>query len=225
MRWLVAALIAFLVAFVFLDSPVREARALIGAAGEDASSRQAISSLQIAIDLNGRRQGRRVGVLVQDWLYCYPPTGDVFLVPRGYETDFASIPPLAQGLINPFGNHAEAAVVHDWLYAVGEKDRRKEADDIFRFAMKEGGVNLVRRNVMHRAVRTGGEKAYGQAKEWRFRDPDTLYDAEPPFARPTKAAVTRIDCQFLSRETPDILSAFGTARRALDAETPEPPSN
>lgn len=225
MRWLVAALFAVLAAFVFLDSPIRQARALIGAAEDDASSRQAISSLQIAIDLEGRRQGRRVGVLIQDWLYCYPPTGDVFLVPRGYETDFASIPPLAQGLINPFGNHAEAAVVHDWLYAVGEKDRRKDADDIFRFAMKEGGVNVVRRNVMHRAVRTGGEKAYGQAKEWRFRDPETLYDAPPPFARPPKAAVTRIDCKFLSRETPGILSEFGTTRRTIDASTADPASN
>jgi len=179
-------------------------------AEKPAGSRQAIMGLQVAIDLDRRREGRRVAVLIEDWLYCYPSTGDVFLVPRGYETDFASIPKIARWAVNPFGNHAEAAVVHDWLYAVGEPGKRKDADQVFRFAMKEQGVNIVRRNVMYRAVRRGGEKAYGLDKEWLFKDPRTFSEVSPPLKRPSKAAIDKIDCNRLPIEMPRLLTEFGT---------------
>lgn len=190
-------------ALCFLDSPLNFARRAAGMAPVQIEvSRQAIAALRIAVDLEGRRQGRRVAVLIDDWLYCYPMTGEVFLVPRGYETDFASIPPAARWAISPFGNHAEAAVIHDWLYAVGEREKRLEADQIFRYAMKEANVNIVRRNLMYEAVRRGGESAYGAFQEWRFRDHRTLALLdEPPFARPERAAVEVIDCKDLDRET------------------------
>ncbi|MEQ1931145.1 MAG: DUF1353 domain-containing protein [Parvularculaceae bacterium] len=192
-------------ALCFFDSPMVAAQRAVGMPVETEGSRQAIAALRIAVDLDGRRMGRRVAVLTDDWLYCYPETGEVFLVPGGYETDFASIPAAARWAISPFGNHAEAAVIHDWLYAVGEKDKRLQADEIFRHAMKENGVNVVRRNLMFEAVRRGGDKSYGAAEEWRFRDPRTLeHLAEPPLARPDKAAVDVIDCEELDVETPRI---------------------
>jgi Protein of unknown function (DUF1353) len=120
-----------------------------------------------------RIEGRRVGLVVSDWLYCYPPTGDVLLVPRGYMTDFASIPDAVRPLIDVFGDNAEAAVAHDWLYAIGEPGKREAADDLFRFALKEQGVGVVTRNAMHAGVRVGGGGAYGRKGEWdkRFGDP------------------------------------------------------
>lgn len=209
LQYLIIAVLIILGVSCLLDSPLDTARRLMGMKVEEAEGgRQAMGPLRIAVDLESRRSGRRVAVLTDDWLYCYPESGEVFLVPRGYETDFASIPPGARWLINPFGNHAEAAVVHDWLYAVGEKDNRLEADEIFRFAMKESGVNIARRNLMFQAVRKGGEKSYGAPGEWRFRDYRTLADAEPPFARPEKAAVATIDCEDLDRETPRIFEEF-----------------
>lgn len=197
-------------ALCLLDSPINAARKMVGMpSSATEADRQAIAALRIAVDLEGRRQGRRIAVLTDDWLYCYPETGEVFLVPRGYETDFASIPAAARWAINPFGNHAEAAVIHDWLYAVGEKDKRLEADQIFRHAMKEAGVNVVRRNLMYEAVRRGGESSYGADAEWRFRDYRTLAPLdEPPFARPEKAAVKIIDCNDLDIEMSGIFEEF-----------------
>ena len=199
---------------LLVDRPVHSVQRLFGQEPkQDLQTRQPVSGLGVVIDYAARRQGRRVAVLMDDWLYCYPPTGEVFLVPSGYETDFASIPGAARGIINPFGDHAEAAVIHDWLYAVGESDSRPSADGIFRYAMKEQGVNIVRRNAMHRAVRMGGNTAYGREEEWRFRDPRTLNDAPEPFPRPEKAAVETIDCENLGREMFDILSEHGTHTR------------
>ena len=196
-------------ALCFLDSPINAARRMAGMPpAETEKDRQAIKALRIAVDLEGRRQGRRVAVLTDDWLYCYPETGDVFLVPRGYETDFASIPAAARWAINPFGSHAEAAVIHDWLYAVGEKATRLEADQIFRYAMKEAGVNLVRRNLMYEAVRRGGESSYGAATEWRFRDSRTLAALDEAPARREKAAVDNIDCAELDIEQSRLFEEF-----------------
>ena len=44
-----------------------------------------------------RKQGRRVAILTDDWFYCYPPTSKLYRAPRGYLTDFASIPKAACG--------------------------------------------------------------------------------------------------------------------------------
>ena len=207
--FIVVAILA--IVFAGFDRPIDGPRRFLLGAGPDGSieTRQAAMGLRIAIDLEARREGRRIAVLLDDWLYCYPETGEVFAVPRGYETDFASIPRGAHIAVNPFGNHAEAAVIHDWLYAVGETGQRKKADNIFRFAMKEQSVNRIKRNVMHRAVRMAGADAYGREDEWRFRSPRTLGPLpEPPFERPDSAVVDVIDCKDLSIETDRLLSRF-----------------
>lgn len=202
--------------FMFVDSPVEAGRRLAKLPPvEDSETRQPIAALAVAIDFSGRREGRRVAVLVEDWLYCYPETGDVFLVPRGYETDFASIPGAVRWAVNPFGNHAEAAVIHDWLYAAGHRDNRKDverkrADQIFRYAMKEQGVNIVRRNVMYRAVRRGGDEAFGRDAEWNFKDPRAFTKAPEPFPKPPNAAVDNIDCADLFNKENDILQKHGS---------------
>ncbi len=155
---------------------------------------QAQLSMPLVLLRDPRKQSRRVSILSDDWLYCYPPTGKVYRVPRGYLTDFASIPEAVQGLINPFGDHAEAAVIHDWLYAVGEEGKRLEADQIFRFAMQEQGVGFLPRRTMYQSVRMGGNEAYGADQEWTFFDPLTLKPVEPPFEKPADAHVAEIPC-------------------------------
>lgn len=165
----------------------------------------ASSGLDFRLMRDYRIEGRRVGIVMNDWLYCYPPTRELILVPRGYMTDFASIPSLARPLIEPFGDNAEAAVAHDWLYAIGEPNRREKADDLFRYALMEQGVNLVTRNAMHAAVRAGGGGAYGRPGEWnrRFGDPVAGQPLPAsPFRRRTTAAVTQLgSCQAMESLT------------------------
>lgn len=89
--------------------------------------------------------------------------GDI-VVPRGFVTDFASVPrmPLLFAL---FGNRGHAAaVVHDWLYQTHEtaapKTRfvtKEDADYVFREALVEEGVKPWRAEAMYLAVKFCGK--------------------------------------------------------------------
>jgi hypothetical protein len=102
-----------------------------------------------------------------------------FTVPRGFTTDFSSVPrlPLAYLLA---GNTADAAgVVHDYLYRTA-RETRAVADAVYSEAMREPvrflgtlRVELLdirpepawRRGLMWLAVRLGGRRAYGDRNE------------------------------------------------------------
>jgi len=89
-----------------------------------------------------------------------------FEIPAGTHTDFASIPASARTFININGRHRLPAVLHDYLYAQGGRIgdfeyTRKDADELFRDAMKDYGVSLVRRGAMYRAVRMFGGLHWG----------------------------------------------------------------
>jgi hypothetical protein len=102
---------------------------------------------------------------------------DQFLVPKGFKTDFASIPRVFQSLIPSHGRFDAAAIVHDYLYrhkpkVIGysgwgdyKRITRKEADGVFRRIMKELGVGRIRRNLMYRAVRMGGWAPWGKSRK------------------------------------------------------------
>ncbi|OMQ14558.1 hypothetical protein A7K94_0215800, partial [Modestobacter sp. VKM Ac-2676] len=64
---------------------------------------------------------------------------DVFVVPAGFGTDFASVPRVAVWLFPRFGRYTLAAVLHDWLVTeglgtglVGPRD----ADGLFRRVLR-----------------------------------------------------------------------------------------
>lgn len=91
--------------------------------------------------------------------WSYNGTG--YSVPRGFLIDGASIPRFYRWRFSPWGKWIRAATVHDWLYRTKEHGlSRKEADQIFRELMKQEGVGWWTRNVMYRAVRFGGWKAW-----------------------------------------------------------------
>lgn len=107
-------------------------------------------------------------------------------VPSSYVTDFASIPPWARAVVSPFGRHAKAAVLHDWLYAIGEDGRKDSADRVFLHAMQDLEVEDWVRDLMYKAVCLRGKKGYRRAKtDWpaSFADFRTGERIEPPFAR------------------------------------------
>ncbi|MEZ5937524.1 MAG: DUF1353 domain-containing protein [Hyphomonadaceae bacterium] len=104
------------------------------------------------------------------------------VAPSGYVTDFASIPRLVQWVISPFGRHAEAAVIHDWLYALGQKGdwgNRRIADKAFVKALRLLQVGWLKRQVMYWAVRLGGAGGYGLKGDFVFRKLDDLTIVDP----------------------------------------------
>ncbi|MEE4208565.1 MAG: DUF1353 domain-containing protein [Parvularcula sp.] len=128
---------------------------------------------KVSIIRNGDRQGRRESVLLEGWGFIYfidiggELVPQIIPVSQRFVTDFASIPKPLSWLISPFGEHAEAAILHDWLYAVGESvGDRKSADVAFYIAMKRSGVPKWRRNLMYAATRLGGNSAFGRREEW-----------------------------------------------------------
>lgn len=155
------------------------------------------------------QQNRRAAILLQDYFYCHRQSGQVFRIPRGYQTDFASIPAVARLLTDRMGDTLEPAKIHDWLYSVGEgaadtskEVKRAEADKIFLDAMEDNGVGLATRWIMYQSVRLGGGNAYGRGDEWndRFRDTDTGEIVAPPIEKPSTASFAQINCQQFDEE-------------------------
>lgn len=112
-------------------------------------------------------------------------------IPRGYVTDFGSIPFFATALtlatFEPLGSHAGGADGHDWRYAIGEPGKKVIADTIFDDQMKLDGTVALKRSIMHRAVVLGGGGGYAKAKTWwdteNFADPESGKPVPPPFRR------------------------------------------
>lgn len=113
-------------------------------------------------------------------------------IPRGYVTDFASIPVLATVLtgldLQALGPWGWGAVAHDWLYAIGEPGMKAIADDVFRERLVLDGVDSVRRTILYQAVHHFGGSGYAKAPSWwaseNFADPVSgAYPVTPPFIR------------------------------------------
>lgn len=97
----------------------------------------------------GEANGRAIWRLLSPFACCG------IIVPKGFVTDFASVPrlPLAYWLC---GDEAhEAATVHDYLYCADSYPNvdRKRADDTFLAIMAQTGVAWWRRQIMYRMVR------------------------------------------------------------------------
>ena len=85
--------------------------------------------------------------------------GGVWIVPKGFITDLASIPRAARILIDRNGPSRPAATLHDYLYATGAVSRA-EADSLFLEALEAASVSWVTRRLMHSAVRVAGWMFY-----------------------------------------------------------------
>jgi hypothetical protein len=110
-----------------------------------------MSAFLTDLDVRVIVQGYR---LLSPLVYQSDVLGTTITVPDGFVTDFASIPAPGRILISGHGHDRWAAVVHDYLYHT--KHNRKQADAVFLEALEVSGVNLIKRRLMYRAVRTGG---------------------------------------------------------------------
>ena len=87
--------------------------------------------------------------------YTDVPKHHAIIVPRGFITDFASIPRIFRWAINPNGASRWAAVIHDFGYC-SQIMTRAQYDAIFLEALEVSGVGWAQRHAMYAAVRAGG---------------------------------------------------------------------
>jgi hypothetical protein len=98
-------------------------------------------------------------IVKEPLIYEVGVSHDSVTVPRGFVTDFATIPPILQSLIQQNGPHLLPAVIHDYLYWK-QSCTRDQADQIFLLAMMENKVSSTERMAMYQAVRAAGEFAW-----------------------------------------------------------------
>jgi hypothetical protein len=121
-------------------------------------------------------------VLFSDLAYHVGDSDIIITIPKGFVTDFASIPrPFWSAGLSPNGKYSKAAIVHDYLYWV-QGCTRRQADNILMIAMKESGVDAATRTAIYEGVRLGGDSAWERnASERRQGLPRIVPDAELGF--------------------------------------------
>jgi hypothetical protein len=84
--------------------------------------------------------------------------GNIYTVPAGYETDYASIPRALSWIYPKDGPYRKAAIVHDWLITdllpTGQI-KSNRIDATFREAMNDVGIPKIRQWMMWCGVRLG----------------------------------------------------------------------
>lgn len=112
------------------------------------------------INTGQKCNGRPVYELIERFRYDYS-TGaieQIIPVPAGFRTDLCSTPRIVWVFIPPWLGE-QAGVIHDWMYRQGSHDRRV-ADAIYVQALRELGIDPMRRILMWLAVRCFGGRAY-----------------------------------------------------------------
>jgi hypothetical protein len=97
--------------------------------------------------------------LTEPMKYKVGSTHDTITVPKGFVTDFASIPREFWTEFPPTGEYKLAAVVHDYLYWE-QPCTKEQSDDLFYIAMREQGVPLATRLIVYGGVAAGGRSAW-----------------------------------------------------------------
>jgi peptidoglycan/LPS O-acetylase OafA/YrhL len=109
----------------------------------------------------------------------------IVIVPRGFVTDFASMPqPLRalRDLLPSTERYGIPALVHDYLYW-RQDCTREQADDIMEIALKNADVSVLERSLVHQGLRSLGQSAWEQNRNARqsglIRTVGAPYDAIP----------------------------------------------
>jgi hypothetical protein len=112
-------------------------------------------SKKVTLTFNGRKL-----VELADDLYIKSSL-TMFIIPKGFKTDLASIPrplwwfiaPTDWGILVP-------AIMHDYFYRDATLPREM-ADFLFKEKMKDFGMGFIKRNLAYFAVRLFGGQYYG----------------------------------------------------------------
>jgi len=119
----------------------------------------------------------------------YQGKDELFTIPVGFKTDFASVPGAVQWLIPSYGQYTLAAIVHDQFCdnlnayhnnpCYGEHfqaptPNARDTDAIFRRIMRELGVPPLRRWLIWTGVRWGALANPARRKGWHKDAPRVL---------------------------------------------------
>lgn len=109
----------------------------------------------IAMKVGENRNEDPIWEIYEEFVWRADGTTKGVRVPKGFQTDFASVPRVPLAYLACGNTAHEAAVIHDYLYRHDSNPvvERVHADDIFNIIMKEMNVAFLRRIVMYRAVR------------------------------------------------------------------------
>lgn len=111
--------------------------------------------------------GRNVRTL-EDLVY-EKKDGERIIVPRGTESDGATVPQIFWNILPPFGLWWLAAVLHDYLYNYTERPK-EYCDDVFLEAMESLNVPLLIRETIYNSVKYGGEIAFTNDRVKELQD-------------------------------------------------------
>lgn len=82
-------------------------------------------------------------------------------IPKGFVTDFASIPRILWSVYPPqYASYVEPAIIHDYFYRCKNDHDRNFADDILYYALVENGVKKSTASNFYFGVRTFGASSY-----------------------------------------------------------------
>lgn len=132
----------------------------------------------VEVEADGREYPFTVA---RDFVYLWPGYGKwagfAVCIPKGYETDFLSIPRFLWPLISPTGPGCWAALPHDILYSSeyslpeqSKADARAMADRILFDAAMDSGASRLRAGTLYTGVRAGGWVS------WRSHKPEVVTD-------------------------------------------------
>ena len=91
------------------------------------------------------------------------PSDEIITVPKGFITDFASVPDCLHWILPPNGKYGKAAVIHDYCYFSACYSKLK-SDKIFLEGMEVLGVAKWKRDIMYYAVVLFGWYGWHQAR-------------------------------------------------------------
>ena len=132
--------------------------------------------------------GPKLWILHKDFIVRTPR--GIFVIPRGYVTDHASVPRAFWTLIPPVADEiAEASIPHDYFYTKdSEEVPRKFADECLKEIARVNGASWITAQAAHKAVRVASKGLYRKKYSWdkipegaytRFKDmtPDEILGA------------------------------------------------
>src|SRR5690606_5822346 len=89
--------------------------------------------------------------------------GNHFTIPKGFDTDLASIPrPLWPLMAPSYSQFIRPAIVHDWLYRKTCDFDRYQTDLIFYHMLRNEGVSSFRAALMYYSVTLFGWRYYNE---------------------------------------------------------------
>lgn len=120
-----------------------------------------LSALRVEQTSGTANEGRGEWELTAPLLYKSDLTGDVYIVPVGFSTDFASVPRVPIAFLLCGDVASKPAALHDWLYSVGPNGKhpvpdRATADALLKEAATVEGVPAWRVWMLYAGVRIGG---------------------------------------------------------------------